>query len=159
VFLRYGKVGNKKRATCFASSLQNELNTFYHPKNPWNLICYKPGSNFGGKTHTIAIQFVFSNVAKLIARFFCCPFYYSFNHRKLAAECRVVVYRLQSTVGSRCKKLFVSFPATFQTRESYQYLFYYRVYSSFYSTALEMKKWVSKAAGSFNTNTRIHPMP
>ena len=46
--LRYRKTGNKKRATCFATLLRNELNsdvtrftTYIKPVN--NLICCKTG--------------------------------------------------------------------------------------------------------------------
>ena len=67
-------MGNKKRATCFATSLQNELNTFYHPKNSCNLISCKTCSNVGGKTHNIAIQFVLKQCHKTSCTFFFASF-------------------------------------------------------------------------------------
>ena len=61
-YLRYGKTGrNKKRAICFATWLQNELNSDVarfttHENKPCILISCKIGSNMGGKTRNIAIQ-------------------------------------------------------------------------------------------------------
>ena len=59
----FNVMGNKKRATCFATLLQNELNSDFallttHEKNPYYLICCKTGSNAGGKTRSIVIQLV-----------------------------------------------------------------------------------------------------
>ena len=59
----FNVMGNKKRATCFATLLQNELNSDFapfttHEKNPYHLICCKTGLNAGGKTRNIAIQLV-----------------------------------------------------------------------------------------------------
>ena len=48
-----GKTGSKKRATCFAKLLQNELNshvasfTKHEKKKLCTLFCYKTGSNVG----------------------------------------------------------------------------------------------------------------
>ena len=52
--LRYSKTGDIKRATCFATLLQNELNNDVarfttDEKKPSNLICCKTGSNVSGK--------------------------------------------------------------------------------------------------------------
>ena len=60
-YLRYGKTGNEKRAICFATWLQNELNSDVarfttHENKPCNLISCKTGSNMGDKTRNIAIQ-------------------------------------------------------------------------------------------------------
>ena len=60
-YLKNGKTGNKKRAICFTTWLQNELNsdvarfTTYENK-PYNLISCKTGSNMGVKTRNIATQ-------------------------------------------------------------------------------------------------------
>ena len=77
--LRYDKTGNKKRATCFATLL-NELNgdvarftTHEKKKTPSKLICCKTGSKVGGKTrHSLAAMPVF-----------CCLFYYSLTKRNV----------------------------------------------------------------------------
>ena len=57
--LRYSKTGDIKRATCFATLLQNELNNDVarfttDEKKPSNLICCKTGSNVSGKTCDMA---------------------------------------------------------------------------------------------------------
>ena len=60
-YLRYGKTGNKKRAICFATWLQNELNSGVarfttHENKPFNVISCKTGSDMGGKPRNITIQ-------------------------------------------------------------------------------------------------------
>ena len=60
-YLRYGKTGNKKRAICFATWLQNELNSDVarfttHENKACNLISCKTGLNMGAKTRNIAIH-------------------------------------------------------------------------------------------------------
>ena len=77
--LRYGKSGNKNRATCFATLLQNELKSDVarfttHEKNPCDLICCKTGSNEGGKTRNIAIQLVWQQCCKTSCKFFVARF-------------------------------------------------------------------------------------
>ena len=78
-YLKNGKTGNKKRAICFTTWLQNELNsdvarfTTYENK-PYNLISCKTGSNMGGKTRNIATQLGLQQCCKtsctfLVARF------------------------------------------------------------------------------------------
>ena len=78
-YLKNGKTGNKKRAICFTTWLQNELNsdvarfTTYENK-PYNLISCKTGSNMGVKTRNIATQLGLQQCCKtsctfLVARF------------------------------------------------------------------------------------------
>ena len=78
-YLRYGKTGNKQRSICFATWLQNELNSDVarfttHENKPCILISCKRGSNMGGKTRNIAIQLGLQQCCKtsctfLVARF------------------------------------------------------------------------------------------
>ena len=80
-YLRYGKTDNKKRAICFGTWLQNELNGDVarfttHENKPYNLISCKTGSNMGGKTRNIAIQLGLQQCCKKSC---CCPSYCSFN--------------------------------------------------------------------------------
>ena len=61
--VRYGKTGNKKRATCFATVLQNQLNNDVarytaHIKPVLQQIRLLPGLNMGGETRNIAILLV-----------------------------------------------------------------------------------------------------
>ena len=61
--LKYGKTGNKKRATCLATLLQNELNNDVarfttHIKPVLQQIRFLIGLNISGKTRNIAIQLV-----------------------------------------------------------------------------------------------------
>ena len=78
-YLRNGKTGNKKRAICFATWLQNELNsdvarfTTYENK-PYNLISCKTGSNMGGKTRNIAIQLGLQQCCKTSCTLFVARF-------------------------------------------------------------------------------------
>ena len=58
--VRYGKTGNKKRATCFTTLLQNELKNDVarytsHIKPVLQQIRLLTGLNMGGKTRNIAI--------------------------------------------------------------------------------------------------------
>ena len=75
-YLKNGKTGNKKRAICFATWLQNELNsdvarfTNYENK-PYNLISCKTGSNMGGKTRNIATQLGLQQCCKTSCTFYC----------------------------------------------------------------------------------------
>ena len=67
--LRYGKSGNKKRATCFARLLQNELNSDFacfttHIKPVLHQISLLTGLKVGGKTCNIAIQLVLQQCCK-----------------------------------------------------------------------------------------------
>ena len=79
-YLRYGKTGrNKKRAICFATWLQNELNSDVarfttHENKPYNLISCKTGSNMGGKTRNIAIQLGLQQCCKTSCTFFVACF-------------------------------------------------------------------------------------
>ena len=80
--LKYGKTGNKKRATCFATLLQNELNSDVarykaHVKPVLQQIRLLTGLNMGGKTRrTLLFNSVCSNVAKHVARFLLSVFPY-----------------------------------------------------------------------------------
>ena len=61
--LRYGKTGNKKRAACFATLLQNELNSDIarfttHVKPVLQQIRLLTGLNMGGETLNITIHLV-----------------------------------------------------------------------------------------------------
>ena len=77
--LRYGKTGNKKRATCLAKLLQNELNSdnaryTTHIKVVLQKIRLWTGLNVSGKTRNIAIQLVLQQYCKtnctcFVARF------------------------------------------------------------------------------------------
>ena len=65
----------RKRATCFATLLPNELNSDVarfttHEKKPCNLLCCKTGSNVAGKTCNIAIQLVLQQCCKKSCTFF-----------------------------------------------------------------------------------------
>ena len=64
-------MGNKKCATCFATSLQNKLKSDVlrfttHIKPVWQQIRLLTGLNEGGKTRNIAIQLVLQQ---------CCTFF------------------------------------------------------------------------------------
>ena len=78
-YLKNGKTGNKKRAICFATWLQNELNsdvarfTTYENK-PYNLISCKTGSNMGGKTRNIATQLGLQQCCKTSCTFLVAHF-------------------------------------------------------------------------------------
>ena len=78
-YLKNGKTGNKKRAICFATWLQNELNsdvarfTTYENK-PYNLISCKTGSNMSGKTRNIATQLGLQQCCKTSCTFFVARF-------------------------------------------------------------------------------------
>ena len=66
---RYGKRRNKKRATCFATFLQNELNSdvaLYTTriKPVLQQIRLLTGLNLGGKTRNIAFQLVLQQCCK-----------------------------------------------------------------------------------------------
>ena len=80
--LKYGKTGNKKHTTCFATLLQNELNSDVarykaHVKPVLQQIRLLTGLNMGGKTRrTSLFNSVCSNVAKHVARFFLPVFPY-----------------------------------------------------------------------------------
>ena len=69
------KTLQQKRATCFATLLQNEREsdvagfTTLEKKNPFNLTCSKSGSNVGSKTRNIAIQFVLHQCCKTSCTF------------------------------------------------------------------------------------------
>ena len=83
-YLRNGKTGNKKRAICFETWLQNELHSDVarfttHLKKPYNLISCKTGSNMGGKTRNITIQLGLKQCRKTSCTFLYCPFYCSFS--------------------------------------------------------------------------------
>ena len=78
-YLRYGKTGNKKREICFATWLQNELNSDIarfttHENKPCNLISCKTGSNMGGKMRKIAIQLGLQQCCKTSCTFFVARF-------------------------------------------------------------------------------------
>ena len=75
----YGKKATKKRATFFATLLQNELNSnaarfTTHENKSCNLICCKTGSNVGGKTCNIGIQLVLQQCCKTSGTFFVARF-------------------------------------------------------------------------------------
>jgi len=62
-------MGNKRRATCRATLLQNELNSDVarfttHTKPVSQQIRLLTGLNVGGKTHNIAIQIVLQQCCK-----------------------------------------------------------------------------------------------
>ena len=83
-YLKNGKTGNKKRAICFTTWLQNELNSDVarfttHENKPYNLISCKTGSNIGGKTRNINIQLGLKQCRKTSCTFLYCPFYCSFS--------------------------------------------------------------------------------
>ena len=78
-YLRYGKTGNKKRSICFATWLQNELNSDVarfttHENKPCILISCKRGSNMGGKTRNIAIQLGLQQCCKTSCTYFVARF-------------------------------------------------------------------------------------
>ena len=75
ICLRYGKTGNKKRATCLATLLQNELNSDVtrfttHIKPVLQQIRLLAGLNVGGKTRNIAVQLVLQQGCKTSCTFF-----------------------------------------------------------------------------------------
>ena len=68
-------MGNEKRATCFATLLQNELNNDVAPftthiKNVLQQIRLLTGLNMGGKTRNIALQLVLQQCYKTSCTFF-----------------------------------------------------------------------------------------
>ena len=78
-YLRYGKTDNKKRAICFGTWLQNELNGDVarfttHENKPCNHISCKTGSNMGGKTRNITIQLGLKQCCKTSCTFFFARF-------------------------------------------------------------------------------------
>ena len=78
-YLMNGKTGNKKRAICFATWLQNELNSdvarFTIRENKHcNLISCKTGSNVVRKIHNIAIQLGLQQCCKTSCTFFVTRF-------------------------------------------------------------------------------------
>ena len=77
--LRYGKMGNKRRATCRAKLLQNELNSDVarfttHIKPVTHEIGLLTGLNMGGKTCNIAIQIVLQQCCKTSCTLFVARF-------------------------------------------------------------------------------------
>ena len=57
-----------------AKRVEQQCCTFYHlRKKPCNLICYKTGSNVGGKTRNISIQLVLQQCFKTSCTFFLLP--------------------------------------------------------------------------------------
>ena len=84
-YLRYGKTDNKKRAICFGTWLQNELNGDVarfttHENKPCNHISCKTGSNMGGKTRNITIQLGLKQCCKTSCTFFYLPVLLRFSH-------------------------------------------------------------------------------
>ena len=75
--LRYGKTGNKKRATCFATLLENELNSDVARFITIVRTCL--ATRKGGKTRNIPLQLVLRQCCKTSCTFFCCPFYRTFK--------------------------------------------------------------------------------
>ena len=68
---RYAKTGNKKRATCFATLLQNELNSDVarfttHIKPVLQKIKLLTGLNMGGKMRNNAIRLVLQQCCKTL---------------------------------------------------------------------------------------------
>ena len=77
--LIYGKRGNKKRATCFATLLQNGLNSDVvrfttHIKPVLQQIWLLTGLNMGCKTRNIAIELVLQQCCKTSYTFFVVRF-------------------------------------------------------------------------------------
>ena len=77
--LKVRKTGNKRRATCLATLLQNELNSDVarfttHIKPVLQQIRLLTGLNMGGKTHNIAIQLVLQQCCKKSCTFFVARF-------------------------------------------------------------------------------------
>ena len=74
------KTGNKKRTTCLATLLQNELNSdvarFTTHIKPvlQQLRLFKKGVNVGGKTRNIAIQLALQQCCKTSCTFFVARF-------------------------------------------------------------------------------------
>ena len=72
VDLRYGKTGNKKRATCFATLLENELNSDVARFITIVRTCL--ATRKGGKTRNIAIQLVLQECCRTSCTFFVARF-------------------------------------------------------------------------------------
>ena len=77
--LIYGKTGNKKHVTCFATLLQNELNSGVarfttHIKPVLQQIWLITGLNMGCKTRNIAIELVLQQCCKTSCKFFVARF-------------------------------------------------------------------------------------
>ena len=77
--LKYGKTGNKKRATCFATLLQNELNSDVarykaHVKPVLQQIRLLTGLNMGGKRRNISFQLGLQQCYKTRCTFFVARF-------------------------------------------------------------------------------------
>ena len=73
--LRHGKTGNKKRTTCLATLLQNELNSDVarfttHIKPVLQQIRLLKGLNVGGNTRNVAIQLALQQYCKKSCTFF-----------------------------------------------------------------------------------------
>ena len=73
--LRHGKTGNKKRTTCLATLLQNELNSDVarfttHIKPVLQQIRLLKGLNVGGNTRYVAIQLALQQYCKTSCTFF-----------------------------------------------------------------------------------------
>ena len=79
-------MGNNKRASCFATLPQNELNNavaHFYPRNKPP----KKGSNMGGKTRNIAIQLLLQQYCKRSCTFFVARFTVS-TRDKVCGELR-----------------------------------------------------------------------
>ena len=98
--LRYGKTGNKKRATCFAKLLQNEFNSDVaryntHIKPVLQQIRLLTGLHMDGKTRNIAIQLILQQCCKTKCTFFVCPCFGTFTTQgnSIKQYLRVVSFR------------------------------------------------------------------
>ena len=98
--LRYGKAGNKKSATCFATLLHSELNSDVarfttNIKPLLQQIRLLTGLNVGGKTRNVAIQLVLQQCCKTNCRFFNTPFPSSKkSHFQNEAKCETFVVKM-----------------------------------------------------------------
>ena len=89
--LRYEKTGNKKRATCFATLLQNELNSDVarfatHSKPFFQQIRLLTGLNIGSKTRNINSFCSNVHCCKTSCTFFVARFFVPLGHGKTKAQ-------------------------------------------------------------------------
>ena len=118
VKLSYSKTGNKKRATCFATLLQNEMNTDVARFNTRIRTCLATNKVarllfVGGKTRNSHIQLVLQQ---------CCTFLLLLSvSPHLKTVNRLSICKGSGRAGATCSRCFFFFlyPKTLQTFEKF----------------------------------------
>ena len=117
VKLSYSKTGNKKRATCFATLLQNEMNTnvaLFNTRIRTCLATNKVARLFfvGGKTRNSHIRLVLQQ---------CCTFLLLFSVLPHLKTVNRLLCKGSGRAGATCSRCFFFFlyPKTLQTFEKF----------------------------------------